>query len=128
MPQTLDRYHDVPNLSGLSPYQIVFGRHRPLETVPYTPASQCEDARDFFTRMKEVDLAVSQKLNELHARLEAKMASQLKSSLVFHVGDLVCYRRPERSGHKLDTRWLGKALVMARESESSYMIEIRPGS
>ena len=47
LPQTLDRYHDVPNLLDLSPYQIVFGRHRPLGNVPYTPASQCEDARDF---------------------------------------------------------------------------------
>ena len=37
LPQTLDQYHDVPNLSGLSPYQIVFGRHRPLGNVPYTP-------------------------------------------------------------------------------------------
>ena len=125
-PQTVDRYHDVSNLSGLSPYQIVFGRHRPLGNVPYTPSSQCEDARDFFTRMKEIDLAVSQKVEELHARVEAKMASQLKSSLVFHVGDLVWYRQPERSGHKIDTRWLGKALVIARESESSYVIEIRP--
>ena len=43
LPQTLDRYHDVPNLSGLSPYQIVFGRHRPLGNVPYTPASQFEE-------------------------------------------------------------------------------------
>ena len=37
LPQSLDRYHDVPNLSGLSPYQIVFGRHRSLGNVPYTP-------------------------------------------------------------------------------------------
>ena len=96
LPQTLDRYHDVPNLSGLSPYQIVFGRHRPLGNVPYTPASQCEDARDFFARMKEVDLAVSQKVEELHARVEAKMKSQLKGSLVFHVEDLVWYRQPEK--------------------------------
>ena len=78
--------------------------------MPYVPASQCEDARDFFVRMKEVDLAVSQKLNELHARVEAKMESQLKGFLVFRVGDQVWYRRPERSGHKLDTRWLGKAV------------------
>ena len=73
LPQTLDQYHDVPNLSGLSPYQIVFGRHRSLGNVPYTPASQCEDARDFFARMKEVDVAVCQKVDELHARVEAKM-------------------------------------------------------
>ena len=128
MPQTLDWYHDVPNLSGLSPYQIVFGRHRPLANGFYVPASQCEDGRDFFVRTNEVDLSVSQKLNELHARVEAKMKSQLKGSLVFHVGDQVWYSRPEMSGHKLDTRWLGRAVVTARESESSYVIEIRPGT
>ena len=71
---------------------------------------------------------MSQKVDELHARVEAKMKSQLKCSLVFHVGDQVWYHRPERSGHKIDTRWLGKAVVMARESESSYVIKIRPGS
>ena len=47
--------------------------------------------------MKEVDLAVSQKLNELHARVEAKMKSQLKGSMILRIGDLVWYRRPERS-------------------------------
>ena len=56
------------------------------------------------------------------------MKSQLKGSLVFHVGDQVWYRRPERSCHKLDTRWLGKVVVMARESELIYVIEIRSGS
>ena len=98
-----------------------------MGNVPYVPTSQCEDAQDFFLRLKEVDLVVSQKLNELHARVEARMKSQLKGSLVFHVGDQVWYLRPERSGHKRDTRWFGKAAVMAKESESSYVIEIRPG-
>ena len=56
------------------------------------------------------------------------MKCQFKGSLVSHVGDQVWYRRLERSGHKLDTRWLGKAFITARESESSYVIEIRPGS
>ena len=93
-----------------------------------SPFHSVRSAGYFFARMKEVDLAVSLKLNELHARVEAKLRSQLKGSLVFHVGDLVWYRRPERSGHKLDIRWLGKAVVMARESESIYVIEIRPGS
>ena len=71
---------------------------------------------------------VSQRVDKLHARVEAKMKSQLKGSLILRVRDLVGYRRPERSGYKLDTRWLGKAVVTARESESSYVIEIRPDS
>ena len=65
--------------------------------------------------MKEVDLAVSQKVDELHATVEAKRKSQLKVSLVFHVVDLVWFRRPERSGQNFDTRWLGKAVVTERE-------------
>ena len=48
--------------------------------------------------------------------------------MVFHAGDQVWYCRRKRSGPKLDTRWLGKVLVMAKDSESSYVIEIRPGS
>ena len=69
--------------------------------MPYAPASKCEDAQDFFLRMKEVDLAVSQKVNELHARVEAKMKSQLKGSLVFHVRAHVWYRRPKKVGSNL---------------------------
>ena len=64
LPQTLDRYHDVPNLSGLTPYQIVFGRHRPLGNVPYVP----EDARDFFARMKEVDFGSESEVERIARR------------------------------------------------------------
>ncbi len=37
MPQVLDRLHDTPGEGGLSPYQILFGRERPLAAIPYTP-------------------------------------------------------------------------------------------
>jgi hypothetical protein len=37
LPQILDRLHDTPGEGGLSPYQILFGRERPLASLPYTP-------------------------------------------------------------------------------------------
>ena len=39
LPQVLDRIHDVKGESGFSPYQILFGRERPLAGIPYTPPS-----------------------------------------------------------------------------------------
>lgn len=48
LPQVIDRYHDTPGESGYSPYEILFGRPRPLADRPYTPPTVCEDAVNFF--------------------------------------------------------------------------------
>ena len=50
LPQILDRIHDTPGEAGLSPYQILFGRERPLAGVPYEPSVKCEDAKALFKR------------------------------------------------------------------------------
>ena len=42
------------------------------------------------------------------------------------VGTKVWYRRPEGSGDKLDSRWLGPAIVKGREGARSYVIELKP--
>ena len=36
------------------------------------------------------------------------------------------HKTPE-SGNKLDTRWIRPGVVVAKEGESSYQIEIKPG-
>jgi len=43
------------------------------------------------------------------------------------VGAKVWYKRPENSGEKTDSRWIGPGIVKAREGERSYLIEIKPG-
>jgi hypothetical protein len=48
LPAVLDRIHDIPGETGLSPYQILFGRDRPLINIPYQPPRECEDAQQFF--------------------------------------------------------------------------------
>ena len=51
LPQVLDKIHDTKGEGGLSPYEILFGRTRPLAGVPYHPPKECENSKEFFTRM-----------------------------------------------------------------------------
>ena len=37
------------------------------------------------------------------------------------------YKRPENSGQKLDTRWIGPGIIKAREGDRSYVVGIKPG-
>ena len=68
LPQVLDRLHDTPGEGGLSPYDILFGRERPLAGVPYRPPVDCEDSVAFFARMKAIDKVISATLMEKHAK------------------------------------------------------------
>jgi hypothetical protein len=127
LPIALDRTHDVRGVSGLSPYEILFGRERPLANAPYSPDRECEDATDFFNRMRERDEKVAQVINERHKKEmeELNKARRVQKPLV--PGDKVWYRRPENTGGKMDTRWIGPARVVAREGEESYEIELLDG-
>ena len=127
LPQVLDRLHDTPGESGLSPYQILFGRCRPLAGIPYTPPTECEDAQRFFQRQRQIDEHVAKRLNDLHAKQFAVANRGKVAQSALSVGDKVWYLRPENSGTKLDSRWLGPALVTAREGEFSYKVELKPG-
>ena len=64
LPIALDRTHDVKGVTGLSPYEILFGRQRPLANAPYYPLRECEDATTFMNHMDEIDRRVAEILNE----------------------------------------------------------------
>ena len=44
LPRVLNVIHDTPGESGLSPYQILFGRDRHTANIPYRPPRECEDS------------------------------------------------------------------------------------
>ena len=49
LPRALRIHHDtVDPVMGISPYQAIFGRERPLAGLPWRPELECEDANDFF--------------------------------------------------------------------------------
>lgn len=120
----LRNIHDTPGISGFSPYQILFGRDRNIPTLPYEPARECEDAQAFLSRMGEVDAKVARILNETHEKRAQTENSKRVEAEVFEKDQRVWYRRPEGSGDKLDSRWLGPAIVLERVGENSYELQI----
>ena len=123
LPRVIDKIHDTPGESGLTPYEIVFGRERYMANVPYKPPRDCEDALEFFKRMSELDEKVARILNTKHKREAQGINRGRKDQKPLEVGRAVWYRRQEGSGSKLDTRWVGPCVIVAREGEYSYKIK-----
>ena len=124
IPAALRLIHDPLGLTGLSPYQILFGRERNLPNIPYEAPKDCEDAQVFLARMAEMDAKVAKILNESHEKRTRSENASRPQAKVFLPGQTVWYRRPEGSGDKLDSRWLGPATVLHRVGENSYELRI----
>ena len=127
LPQVLDRIHDTPGETGMSPYFILFGRERPLGNIPVKPQREAEDAVQFFERQEKTDKLVAQILNEKHQKAQERANRGVKEWPTYKAGDTVWYLRPPDSGNKLDTRWLGPCVVKGREGAHSYLVEVKPG-
>ena len=127
LPQLLDRLHDTPGVSGYSPYEILFGRERPLAGIPYQPPRESEDAKSFIERQQKIDTIVAEILNTKHQKEFDAANKHRTPGAVFQAGDQVWYRRPEGSGDKEATRWIGPCVVMSRFGEDSYWVETKPG-
>ena len=78
--------------------------------------------------MVQVDRSVAKRLNDLHQQRNDTANQHRDFFREYKPGDEVYYRRPERSGNKLDSRWLGPAIVLDREGESSYLFQLGEGT
>jgi hypothetical protein len=127
LPQACLKLNSAKGQAGISPYEILFGRPRPLANQPYEPPESCEDAHEFFARMKSQDEKIQRILTNLH-NAQAERASQGTGTWeLFSPGDKIWYRRPENSGGPVDSRWLGPCKIISREGERSYTITVKPG-
>ena len=129
LPRALRIFHDTHGPGGLSPYNILFGRDRNVQGIPYTPQRFSEDARDFFQRMETLDTLLAHSLNEEHGRAmeRSNRAKQLRDP--FGVGDLVwLYRAPSMSSaSKLQAKWTGPLRVEKCTGEHSYEVVDKAG-
>jgi hypothetical protein len=126
LPLVLNRLHDTPGETGLSPYQILFGRERSNGNLPYDTPKDCEDAQTFFHRMEIVDEEVARILNEKHEQQARTINVSRSEPRRFVPGDKVWWLRPPNTGGKLDTRWLGPCKVVRRVGEHSYLVQTAP--
>ena len=128
LPRAVQQLHDVPGQCGLSPYEVLYGRHRPYAGVPYDPPRRLEDAVAFFDRQRHVDTKVAQALNALHDVKAAQVNKSRRELDPLAVGTFVWYLRPRgRPGEKLETYWLGPCPVLQRVGDHSYVVELEPG-
>ena len=122
LPKALRHLHDVPGESGLSPYEVVFGRHRPLHGLPHEPPREADDALDFLERMKQLDTAVAAHLNTLHSSRWAKINAKRREPPPFQVSAKVWYRpEPQPGRDKLAPRWK-RGIVQERVGRDSYVV------
>ena len=128
LPRAVQQLHDIPGQGGLSPYEILYGRHRPYAGVPYEPPRRLEDAVAFFERQQLVDAKVAAALNDVHHRKAEQVNQHRRELKPLAVGCLAWYLRPRgRPGEKLETYWVGPCPVLQRVGDHSYVVELEPG-
>ena len=124
LPAALNHIHNTPGPSGLSPYQILFGREKLMGNIPYSPPMENEDAQAYFQKMRGQDKKVAELLNRLHERRAAKENESRKEPPEYVEGQRLWYLRPEGSADKLGTRWIGPAIVVKPIGLHSYEIQV----
>ena len=129
LPRALRFIHDRRGEAGLSPYEIMFGRLRPLQGIGYESAREAQDAVDFLEKMREIDGLVARRLNALHARDSETVNKNRRPHEPFLPGEKVWYLRPRGpvTGEKMASWWLGPCPVISRVGDSSYVVEVKPG-
>ena len=128
LPRALRFHNDAINDTGMSPYQILFGRERSLGGIPTEAIRTCEDAGQFMERMREVDRVAMEVMNQVHKEQMARLNRSRRERENFKEGDWVWVARPKTgvTGHKLNTSWIGPAKVLQRVGRSTYKVQVKP--
>ena len=126
LPRATRWVNDAPGPSGLSPYQLVFGRPRPMCGIPRPIPAGAERAASFFSRLEELQKKVSDQMNALHKRRAEQFAVRAREPEIYTVGMKVWVLRPRSQfTPKLLSWWLGPCPLVGRVGERSYVVEVK---
>ena len=126
LPEALRLLRDLPHpLTGISPYEYVFGRQRGLAGLPYKPCMQALDAKKWLEHQRILTEKLVDRVNDEHKRRVEHINKTRKDVPPLKVGDTVWYRGPGKD--KLSEYWTGPGKITAKEGEHSYEVEIAPG-
>ncbi len=128
LPRALRIRHDLPDpRTGLSPYQLVFGRERPLAGLPYSTAQENADALEYLDHREKLDKAVAETIREELRKEEERINSTRKEVEPFSIGQWVWVYRPTAySGVKMQTMWMGPYSILRQEGEDTYVVAVGP--
>lgn len=126
LPRALRIHHDTLDpIIGMTPYEAMFGRERALGGLPWEIETECEEAKQFFERMQEIDGVIARKIEEAHQKIAQQVNAKRRKRPPYAIGEWVWLIRPKPvGGVKLQTWWRGPYSVEARVGEASYKIKI----
>jgi hypothetical protein len=129
LPRALRILHDTPDaITGLAPYEVVFGRERALGGLPYQPPLPCKTAEEFFDRMEFIDRLVARSLNSAHQNLVEKINKRRRDWATYDRDEWVWYRRQAALGKiKMQSYWQGPMKIIDRVGERSYRLRTTKG-
>ncbi|KAK1338204.1 LOW QUALITY PROTEIN: hypothetical protein QTO34_001318 [Cnephaeus nilssonii] len=101
----LFRVRNTPGSLKLTPFEILYGAHPPLMTLPHLPSPKSYFSQSLYTRLKALETV--QRENRL---AEAYKPGDLQVPHQFQVGDSVYIRRHRAAS--LEPRWKGPYIVL----------------
>ena len=126
LPRAVRWVNDAPGPAGVSPYQLIFGRPRPMGGIPRPPAAGAERAAEFFFRIQQSQCRVSDVLNQIHKERAKRINAVARNPPVYKVGAIVWVLRPRSPfTPKLLSWWIGPCPLVGRVGERSYVVEIK---
>jgi hypothetical protein len=129
LPRGVRLLNDTPGETGLSPYEICFGRQRSLAHFPITVEKPSEDAQIFFDRMRQTDVEISRKIQDIQEKRAQTTNKHRIDHPALEEGSKVWYKPEVQPGHdKTDTYWKGPGIVLHRIGKHSYVIKIKEGT
>lgn len=128
LPRALRIHHDsVDPVSGLRPYQVMFGRLRSMAGLPWS-LGELETTAEYFSRMEDIDRLVAERRNQAHQEQADRVNAHRRVRPPYQVGDYVFLQRPKGvGGVKLETRWTGPYPVVERVGRNSYRLKVSTG-
>ncbi|KAK1346720.1 hypothetical protein QTO34_000580 [Cnephaeus nilssonii] len=107
LPFALFRVRNTPGSLKLTPFEILYGAHPPLLTIPHLPFPKSYPSQSLYTRLKALETVQREVWNQL---AEAYKPGDLQVPHQFQVGDSVYIRRHRAAS--LEPRWKGPYIVM----------------
>ena len=119
----------TPNVSGHSPYTVLFGRNWNDGGIPYEMPVVSEPADAFMSKMHHCDQRLAKYWNDTHLLAEKRWNQkfQFLHRKDYQVWDWVWVLRNPNPG-KIETWWVGPAKLIQRLGDQSYQVTLSKGS